>query len=204
MPKKPEDTLTPDTAPAAWKDDAQEELLSLEDDAMPDTETPEEPPVLLLCGGGLVAQEVARLAHASGFVVDVADERADLATAERFPMARYCVVLPGFANLVESCGIGRRHCVAIVTEDPAYDREALAQVLTSHARYVGMMGSKSQREQMFAELRASGVPDAELAAVCCPIGLSIGARTPQQMAVAVVAELLAVEAGTLARLRIDS
>ena len=161
------------------------------------------PPVLLLCGGGHVSLEVARLAHACDFVVDVVDDRAEFSNAGRFPMARNCLVLPGYENLVQSCGIGRRHFVAIITRGHSFDREVLAQALTSHAQYVGMIGSKTKREQVYAALRKQGVPDAELAAVCCPIGLTIEAETPQQIAVSSVAELLAARAGTLVRLRFD-
>ena len=161
------------------------------------------PPVLLLCGGGHVSLEVARLAHACDFVVDVVDDRAEFSNAGRFPMARNCLVLPGYENLVQSCGIGRRHFVAIITRGHSFDREVLAQALTSHAQYVGMIGSKTKREQVYAALRKQGVPDAELAAVCCPIGLTIEAETPQQIAVSIVAELLAARAGTLVRLRLD-
>jgi len=161
------------------------------------------PPVLLLCGGGHVSLEVARLAHACGFVVDVVDDRAEFSNSERFPMARHCRILPGYENLVQACDIGRRHFVAIITRGHSFDREALAQALASHAQYVGMIGSKTKREQVYAALRQQGVPDAELAAVCCPIGLSIEAETPQQIAVSIVAELLAARAGTLVRLRFD-
>ena len=161
------------------------------------------PPVLLLCGGGHVSLEVARLAHSCGFVVDVVDDREEFSNAGRFPMARHCRVLPGYENLVQTCDIGRRHFVAIITRGHSFDREALAQALTSHAQYVGMIGSRTKREQVYAALRKQGVPDAELAAVCCPIGLSIEAETPQQIAVSIVAELLAARAGTLVRLRFD-
>jgi xanthine dehydrogenase accessory factor len=161
------------------------------------------PPVLLLCGGGHVSLEVARLAHACDFVVDVVDDREEFSNAVRFPMARQCLVLPEYENLVQNCGIGRRHYVAIITRGHSFDREVLAQALTSHAQYVGMIGSRTKREQVYATLRKQGVPDAELAAVCCPIGLSIEAETPQQIAVSIVAELLAARAGTLVRLRFD-
>ena len=161
------------------------------------------PPVLLLCGGGHVSLEVARLAHACDFVVDVVDDRDEFSNAVRFPMARHCMVLPGYENLVQACGIGRRHYVAIVTRGHSFDREVLAQALTSHAQYVGMIGSKTKREKVYAALRTQGVPATELAAVCCPIGLSIEAETPQQIAVSIVAELLAARAGTLMRLRFD-
>lgn len=161
------------------------------------------PPVLLLCGGGHVSLEVAALAQACGFVVDVVDDRPEFSDPGRFPMARRCVTLPGFENLVEACGIGRRHYVAIVTRGHSFDREALSQALASHAAYIGMIGSRAKREQVYAALREQGVPDAELAAVRCPIGLPVGAESPQQIAVAVVAELLAARAGTLQRLRFE-
>lgn len=161
------------------------------------------PPVLLLCGGGHVSLEVATLAHACGFVVDVVDDRAEFASPERFPMARHCFVLQAFANLVRGCGIGRRHYVAIMTRGHSFDREVLVQALESHAFYIGMIGSRSKRESVYAALRKEGMPDAELACVRCPIGLPVGADSPQQIAVSVVAELLAARAGTLQRLRFD-
>ena len=161
------------------------------------------PPVLLLCGGGHVSLEVARLAHVCGFIVDVVDDRPEFSNPQRFPMARRCHVLPDYENLVEACGIGRHHYVAVITRGHGFDRETLAQALTSHAQYIGMIGSKTKRDQIYAILRGQGVPDAELAAVCCPIGLTIEAETPQQIAVSIVAELLAVQAGTLKRLRFE-
>ena len=161
------------------------------------------PPVLLLCGGGHVSLEVARLAHVCGFIVDVVDDRPEFSNPQRFPMARHCHVLPDYENLVEACGIGRHHYVAVITRGHGFDRETLTQALTSHAQYIGMIGSKTKRDQIYAILRGQGVPDSELAAVCCPIGLTIEAETPQQIAVSSVAELLAVQAGTLKRLRFE-
>lgn len=159
------------------------------------------PPVLLLCGGGHVSLEVATLAHACGFVVDVADDRAEFATPLRFPMARHCHVLPAFAHLVSACGVGRRHYVAILTRGHSFDRQVLEQVLPSGAAYIGMIGSRTKRDSIYAALRRQGVSEAALAAVYCPIGLPVGADSPQQIAVSIVAELLAARAGTLPRLR---
>ncbi|MDR1857169.1 MAG: XdhC family protein [Desulfovibrio sp.] len=162
-------------------------------------------PVLLLCGAGHVAREVADLASGVGFDVDVVDERQEFADPARFPGARRCIALPGFEGLVEAMGIGRRHFVAIMTGDADSDGKCLAQTVASRARYVGMLGSRGKRESMFARLREGGVPDAELAAVCCPIGLGIGAVTPREIAVAIVAELLAARSGggKLQRLRVE-
>lgn len=160
-------------------------------------------PVLLLCGGGHVALETAVLAQALGFTVDVADCREEFVTAERFPMARNRFVVPDFEHLVEQCGVGRRHYVVIATHSHAFDLTALGQALSSHAYYIGMLGGRGKRNALFAALREQGVPDAELACVRCPIGLPIGAESPREIAVAIVAELLAARAGVLQRLRIE-
>ena len=159
------------------------------------------PPVLLLCGGGHVSLETARLAHAAGFVVDVVDDRAEFADPRRFPMARRCLTLPAFEDLAARCGIGRHHYVAIMTRGHSFDREVLAQALKTDAFYIGMIGSSSKKASVYKALRAQGVSDAALDKVCCPIGLGIGADTPQQIAVSVVAELMAARAGTLGALR---
>ena len=157
--------------------------------------------VLLLCGGGHVSLETARLAHAAGFVVDVVDDRAEFADPRRFPMARRCLTLPAFEDLAARCGIGRHHYVAIMTRGHSFDREVLAQALKTDAFYIGMIGSSSKKASVYKALRAQGVSDAALDKVCCPIGLGIGADTPQQIAVSVVAELMAARAGTLGALR---
>ena len=116
-------------------------------------------------------------------------------------MARRCIVLPRFENLAQACGIGPRHFVAIMTRGHAYDREALAQALPAQPRYLGMIGSRTKKEQVYTLLRAQGVSDAALARVCCPIGLGIEAETPQQIAVSIVAELLAEKRGSLQQFR---
>ena len=94
------------------------------------------------------------------------------------------------------------HFARTVIVAPITSRIHTKSKIPTHS-YIGMIGSKSKREQVYAFLRAQGVPDAELAAVRCPIGLSIGAETPRQIAVSVVAELLAARAGTLQRLRFE-
>lgn len=160
-------------------------------------------PVLLLCGGGHVALETAALAHDLGFVVDVADCREDYVSDARFPQARNRFFVPDFEHLVERCGVGRRHYVVILTHSHAHDLAALAQALHSHAFYIGMLGGKAKRNALFAALREQGVPDAELACIRCPVGLPIGAESPRELAVSIVAELLAARAGVLQRLRIE-
>ena len=158
-------------------------------------------PVLLLCGGGPVARSVAILAQTCGFAVDVADSRAEQADPAQYPGARHCITVPGWLNLVHSCNIGSRHHIVIATGNDADDYAVLRQVLSSHAFYIGMEGDHVKKKRMFAALRHEGVPAAELACVRCPVGLPIGAQSPEQLAVGTVAEVLAARAGTLQRLR---
>ncbi|MCR5814501.1 MAG: XdhC family protein [Desulfovibrio sp.] len=152
-------------------------------------------PVLFIAGAGHVSLELAKCAHACGFVIDVADDRADFANAERFFMARNCFVLPHFAGIREHCALNASSYVAIMTRGHAYDQEVLAQILRAPVRYVGMIGSRKKREHVYAALRAQGVSQEQLDAVHCPIGLDLKAETPQQIAVSIVAELLCSKNG---------
>ena len=161
-------------------------------------------PVLLLCGGGPVARSVTILAQSCGFAVDVVDSHPERVETAQYPGARRCMALPGYANLVTSCQIGTKHCVVVATGNERDDYAVLRQILTSHAFYIGMEGDRLKRESIFAALRSEGVPAAELACIRCPVGLPIGARTPEQVAVSTVAELLAAQAGTLQRLRLTA
>ncbi|MBQ7585185.1 MAG: XdhC family protein [Desulfovibrionaceae bacterium] len=159
------------------------------------------PSILLLCGGGHVALEVARLAYACDFVIEVVDDREEFANAKRFPWARKCYVLPNFANLRSVCQVSSNHYVAIMTRGHAYDRTVLEQILAEPTKYVGMIGSKTKRAKIYEYLFQLGISKETLEQVCCPIGLSLKAETPEQIAVSVVAELLAARGEVLSRFR---
>lgn len=184
---------------------------------------PEEPekPVLLLCGSGPSAEAAAGLASACGFEVDVAHvppppeagaapvEGLSLAGMEeslaaRFPGASRRLIVDDLSQLVEKCDIGRGHFVCIDLDSFDQALEALYQALQSHAFYIGMRAGREERDRLYSILRSRGVPDSELRAVSCPMGLAIGDETAAQKAVAMVAELLAARAGNLQRLRLDN
>lgn len=159
------------------------------------------PACILLCGAGHVALAVAALAEQARFVVDVVDDRPEYANEERFPMARNIFVLPDFENLAEHCAIDQHHYVVIITRDHHLDREVLVQALPTKARYIGMIGNRKKRDALYANLREQGFPITELACVRCPIGLPIGAESPDELAIAIMAELIAARAGCLPRHR---
>ena len=178
---------------AVWTQAEQKPSFMICEDSCVYLEPLEPAPTLLLLGAGHVALEVAKLASACGFVVDVVDDREAFANPERFPMARRCLVLPEFAGLCEQLAIGAGHYLAIMTRGHAYDQTCLEQLLTSKARYLGMIGSRHKKAQIFSALQKKGFSEESLKSVFCPIGLPIKAESPQQIAVSIVAELLAVK-----------
>lgn len=151
--------------------------------------------VVVLCGGGHVSLATGKLAHEVGFEVIAVDDREEYAAPARFPFARAVHVLPDFAGLAEACGIGPEHYIVIATRGHSRDRECLAQSMRTTAHYVGMIGSKRKRDGIFGFLRSEGFSETDFGRVHSPIGLEIGAETPEEIAVSIVAELIAARRG---------
>lgn len=152
---------------------------------------------VVLVGAGHVSKEVAFLAGYADFEVQVCDDREEFVNVDRFPMAHATHVFPGFKNIFETVGQGEEFYILIITRGHSSDQEALAQALRTPARYIGMIGSKRKREICYRNLRQQGFSDADLARVHCPVGLSIGSETPKEIAVSIIAELVAARAGVL-------
>lgn len=152
------------------------------------------PPTAVVCGGGHVGRALAPAALAAGFAVTVLDDREEFADPRRFPGAR--TVLGPFAGALERIGVDEDAYVVIVTRGHTHDMDVLVQALRTPARYVGLMASRSKRARMVAALREAGFGDADVARVHSPIGLDIGAETPAELAVSIVAEMIGVRAGT--------
>lgn len=151
-------------------------------------------PKLIIFGGVHTAIPLTLFAQALGFRVTIVDGRERFATRERFPTADDVIVAWPDEALSKMKVDGSTY-VAILTHDPKFDIPALAALSETHPRYIGSMGSRETRKQHFAELRERGVSDEFLETVHGPIGLDIGARTPEEMALAVVAEITAVRYG---------
>ena len=151
--------------------------------------------VVVLCGGGHVSLATGKLAHEVGFEVIAVDDRDEYASPARFPFARAVHVLPEFKGLAEACGIGPEHYMVIATRGHSYDRECLAQSMRTTAHYVGMIGSKRKRDGIYGFLRSEGFSEEDFHRVHSPIGLEIGAETPEEIAVSIVAELIAARRG---------
>ncbi|MBI5032026.1 MAG: XdhC family protein [Chloroflexi bacterium] len=154
-------------------------------------------PKLIIFGGVHTAIPLTRFAQALGFRVTVVDGRSRFATRERFPTADELIVAwPDEVIAQTRTRIDSSTYIAILTHDPKFDIPALKALSTTNApRYIGAMGSRETRKQHFAELRASGVSEEFLSRVYGPVGLDLGARTPEEMALAIIAEILAVRRG---------
>lgn len=153
------------------------------------------PYTLHLVGAGHVSFFTAKMAALAGFAVTVTDDRADFANPERFPEAE-AIHVPDSLDAALPPELGPRDYVAVITRGHVHDRSVLAQALKTRAGYVGMIGSRGKREATYAALRTQGVAEADLDRVRCPIGLAIGAETPEEIAVSITAEIVAVRAGT--------
>jgi xanthine dehydrogenase accessory factor len=146
--------------------------------------------LLLIAGAGHVGSALAAIGSHIDFRVTVIDDRADLATPQRLGGAT-CIVGPIDQEL-SRYPIDERTYVVVVTRGHRHDAAALAAIIRSPARYVGLIGSKRKVIQLFGDLRQQGVPRETLERVHAPIGLDIGAITPAEIAVSIAAELIAV------------
>jgi len=151
------------------------------------------PGTVHLAGAGHVALATAKIAAFSGFDVVVMDDRAEFADRARYPEAKEVRVLASFTECFN--GLGIDDYVVIVTRGHLHDRDVLAQALRTDAGYIGMIGSKKKRAAVYRSLLDEGFTEAELARVHCPIGLAIGADTPEEIALSIVAELVQSRAG---------
>lgn len=154
----------------------------------------ESTPTLCLFGAGHVSQPLARLAKGAGFRVEVVDDRLKFANRERFPDADL-VVVDGFAASADRLTLGRNTYAVVVTRGHGGDAEALRTVLRRGLRFVGLLGSKPKLVHVVTALEEQGIPADELAQVRCPLGVEIGAVTPEEIAVSVLAEMIAVRRG---------
>lgn len=151
-------------------------------------------PLLVLCGGGHVSKAVAAVAGHVGFRVVVLDDREAFANPERFPTAARTLAGP-FEETLPQIDPGSNAYIVIVTRGHRMDGTCLGQALRTPARYIGMIGSKRKIRHIYDDLRREGFTDDDFRRVRAPIGLDIGALTSEEIAVAVVAEMIAIRRG---------
>lgn len=136
-------------------------------------------PKLIIVGGGHIGRPLKVMSEAAGFQVSVVDVEAGRATVPE----------------LETISLTADSYVVLITTDHVSDEAALRQVITSPTRYVGMIGSRAKCQTIRDHLRADGYTEDQLANVYAPIGLELGGTTPQEIAVAILAEIIAVRRG---------
>lgn len=149
------------------------------------------PPALLyIFGAGHVAYNLYKVATIAGFEVVVIDDREAYANRERFPDARE-VVADDFEAVTARIQVPDSSYIVIVTRGHRDDMRVLRWAINANARYLGMIGSKRKTISIYKELEKEGIPAEKFANVHAPVGLEIGAVTPEEIAVAIVAEMIA-------------
>jgi xanthine dehydrogenase accessory factor len=151
-------------------------------------------PELYIVGAGHVGFHLARIAQEVGFRVHVADDREKFANVERFPTAAE-IVVDDIPSWIGRTRIPPHAYVVIVTRGHTNDLEALRALAPRDLRYLGLIGSRAKVARIYEALSADDTPAETLARVHAPIGLDIGAVTPQEIAVSILAELIAVKHG---------
>lgn len=151
------------------------------------------PPTLFMVGGVHIAIGLAAMAKVVGFHTVVIDARSSFANEERFFHADELIL--AWPDEALEGRLDARSCVAVLTHDPKLDDPALRVALRSSARYIGALGSPTTHTKRLARLSEQGFSAEELARIHAPIGLPLGAKTPEEIALSVLAEIVKVQRG---------
>jgi xanthine dehydrogenase accessory factor len=148
------------------------------------------PKAAFLFGAGHVAKPTAHLCASTGFYVNVLDDRKEFANAANFPDAHEIHVLESFEQSFNNLYVDEDSFIVIFTRGHLHDRTVLAQALKTKAGYIGMIGSKRKRDNIYKALLNTGYHQEDIDRVFSPIGLTIGAQSPEEIAVSIVAEMI--------------
>lgn len=150
---------------------------------------------VIICGGGHVGRAVAGAARFLDFAVTVIDDRADFVSRERFPDENVQLIAADFVQALRGLHFTAATHVVIVTRGHKHDEICLKEVIERPARYIGMIGSRRRTTTIREHLRKEGVSVESLKRVHAPVGLDIGAQTPEEIALAIMSEIVMVRRG---------
>jgi xanthine dehydrogenase accessory factor len=153
-------------------------------------------------GAGHVSQQLARLTKMVGFHTIVLDDRKEFANRRRFRDADDIVELDTFDHAFDGLTMGSQSYIVIVTRGHTHDKTVLGQALKTGATYIGMIGSRRKRNIIYQKLLGENFTQADIDRVHSPIGLAIGAETPEEIAVSIIAELIQIRATSKARSKV--
>ncbi len=145
---------------------------------------------LLVCGAGHIAMPLARFAREVGFEVTVLDDREDFANQTRFPDC--AIVTDDFVTALREMPLGASTYVVIITRGHEHDSDCLGEILQKETAYVGLIGSRRRVHFVLKNLESTGISQRRLRDVFTPIGLPIGAETPEEIALSIISELVCV------------
>ena len=148
------------------------------------------PPTLVLMGGGHVSKATYALAQLLGYRVYVVDDRPQFANSERFPKAADTIVVPDYTRGLDQVPVNANTFIVIATRGHWFDDLALEAAVRTPAKYVGLLGSRRKTILIYQRLLQQGVAPERLRAVRAPIGLAIGALTPEELAVSIMSEII--------------
>ncbi len=151
-------------------------------------------PALYIIGAGHVGWHLARIAADAGFRIRVVDDREKFANAERFPAAE-TIEVDDIGGWLHRADLAASAFAVVVTRGHTHDFEAVRALAARDLRYVGLIGSRAKVARIFEALEAEGMPVECLSRVHAPIGLDIGAITPAEIAISILAELIAIRHG---------
>jgi xanthine dehydrogenase accessory factor len=157
----------------------------------------EPPPQLVILGAGHVGLQLGRLAPGLGFHLTVVDDRERFANRDRFPDAA-TIVVDSIPEWITRTPLPSSACVVVLTRGHRQDYDAIRALAGRDLRYVGLIGSRAKVAKVVERARQEGVPADWLRALRAPVGLDIGAVTPEEIAVSILAELVAVRRGKIA------
>lgn len=153
-------------------------------------------PHVIIAGGGHVGKALADMAVMTGCKVTVIDDRPEWANRQRFPEVDGILAEEDMAGALSGCKIDCGTSIVIVTRGHRQDKMMLEAALKTDAGYIGMIGSRKKVADVFAQLRSEGMEEAVLRRVYAPIGLDLGAETPEEIALSILAEIMMVRNGT--------
>ena len=154
-------------------------------------------PRLVVCGAGHVGASLARLAAFAGYHTTLLDDRAEFLKRERFPEEQiHLAVAENWSSAVrDAVGNGRGVSIAVVTRGHNEDEQCMHVAVQANPDYVGLIGSKRRTSIVIDRLRDAGIPEEQLRKIHAPIGLDIGAVSPEEVALAIMAEIIAERRG---------
>lgn len=145
---------------------------------------------LIVCGAGHIAIPLARFARATGFWVTVLDDREDFANEDRFPGCS--VIAENFTQALRDVSYGPTTYVVVITRGHEHDVDCLSEILEKETAYVGLIGSRRRVRFVLEWLEKNGFPPQRLKEIFTPIGIPIGAESPEEIALSIVSELVCV------------